>query len=98
MRFAGDRSFYNNNEVRMKLFNIKTYLFPAEMGIHGFFDTGRVWVKNDPSTPTGTSNEWHQGYGGGLWLSPFAKAVFSLDLSRSVEEELLPFVRFGFMF
>ena len=92
MRFAGDKSFYWNNDIRIKLFNFSTYLLPAQFGIHGIFDVGRVWVDGQ------SSDEWHQGYGGGIWLTPFGAAVVSLDLTHSDEEQLLPFVRVGFLF
>jgi len=92
MRFAGQRSFYWNNDLRIKLFNFRTYLLPGQFGIHGIYDIGRVWVDGE------NSDKWHQGYGGGIWVTPFGAAVLSLDITTSEEEELLPFVRFGFMF
>jgi len=92
MRFAGDRSAYLNTELRIKLFNFRSYLFPGQFGINGFYDRGRVWLEGEDS------DLWHQGYGGGIWFTPYQATVITLELSSSEEENLLPFVRFGFMF
>lgn len=100
-RFYGDRKFYTNLEIRIKLFSIRTYLFPASMGILGFHDLGRVWYKNengvDPTAPSGKSNAWHKGWGGGLWFTPFNLTVLSLEAGHS-EEGTLAYVRLGYMF
>jgi len=90
-RFYGDERFYNNFEVRMKLFDIKTYLFPATVGILGFHDVGRVWLENEES------DQWHQGVGGGIWFTPFNMAALSAEVGAS-EEETLFYVRLGFLF
>jgi len=92
MRFAGERTVYWNNDLRIKLFNFRTYLLPGQFGIHGIFDVGRVWIDGE------NSDTWHRGYGGGVWVTPFGAAVLSLDLTTSDEEDFLPFVRFGFLF
>ena len=100
-RFYGDRKFYTNLELRIKLFNFRTYLFPASMGILGFHDLGRIWYKNedgiDPSAPSGKSNAWHKGWGGGLWFTPFNMSVLSVEAGHS-EEGTLAYVRLGYMF
>ncbi|HRO69811.1 MAG TPA: BamA/TamA family outer membrane protein, partial [Chitinophagaceae bacterium] len=48
-RFAGKSKFYNNMELRWRISSFKTYLFPGSIGVHAFFDTGRVWADNDSS-------------------------------------------------
>ncbi len=100
-RFYGDQKAYNNTEVRLQLFNLRTYLFPASFGLLVFHDVGRVWYENesgiDPSATDGKSNRWHQGYGGGLWLRPFNMATLSMEVGAS-EEETLFYVRLGFLF
>lgn len=100
-RFYGDRKFYTNLEMRVKLFRIRTYLFPASLGILGFHDLGRVWYKNeqgiDPSAPSGKSNAWHKGWGGGIWFTPFNLTVLSVEAGHS-KEGTLAYVRLGFMF
>ena len=90
-RFAGGSSFYNNTDVRIKLFNFQTYLFPGSLGILGFHDVGRVWEKGQNST------KWHTGYGGGLWVSPVNMIVISAEYGLS-EEGSWPLLRAGFLF
>jgi hypothetical protein len=100
-RFYGDSKFYGNFEIRLKLSSIRTYLFPASVGILGFFDTGRVWYKDktgkDPSAGDGTSNRWHNGWGGGIWFTPFNLTVLSIEAGHS-NEGTLGYVRLGFLF
>ncbi|MDJ1499049.1 metallophosphoesterase [Xanthocytophaga agilis] len=90
-RFSGRDSFYNNTEVRVRLFSFRTYLFPAFGGIVGFHDVGRVWVDNEKS------NVWHTGYGGGIFLVPFQQVVITALYGFS-KEDSLPVIRLGFFF
>lgn len=90
-RFSGRSSFAFNNELRLKLFNFKTYLFPGEFGINGFFDVGRVWYDGE------NSSIWHNNYGGGIWVSPMDVAVISAYYSVSKEENMFRLI-VGFLF
>lgn len=90
-RFSGKSSFYHNLEARLKLLSFKSYLFPAHLGVLAFNDLGRVWNPNE------TSQKWHHGYGGGIWLSPFQMAVLTLTYGRSSEDEVISF-KLGFFF
>ena len=100
-RFYGDKKFFTNVEVRAKLFSVRTYLFPASVGLLGFHDLGRVWYKNDsgidPSAEDDESEKWHRGWGGGVWFTPFNFTVLSVEVGRS-EESTLAYVRMGFLF
>ena len=100
-RFYGNRKLVFNNEVRFKLGNIRSFILPATIGLTGFYDVGRVWYRNelgiDPTTATGRSNVWHQGYGGGIWITPFNMAVISIEAAHSVEGTL-GYFRLGFLF
>jgi hypothetical protein len=90
-RFAGRSKLYNNLELRWKLATFRTYLFPANFGIYGFYDTGRVW------DDTNTSNKWLSGYGGGVWLSPLNRIVLTLSFTASKEDKI-PTFSFGWKF
>jgi outer membrane translocation and assembly module TamA len=90
-RFAGRSKFYNQAELRLKVANLKTYLFPAAFGLFAFVDNGRVWVKND------TVNKMATGYGGGVWFAPLRRIVISVAYAMSVEDKL-PVVRLGWQF
>ncbi len=100
-RFYGDTKVYFNNEVRIKLTTLRTYLFPASIGVHAFYDVGRVWYKDpngiDPSAPTGTSDDWHRGYGGGVWFTPFDLKIIAAEVAHSNEGNLF-YIRLGFLF
>jgi hypothetical protein len=100
-RFYGDKKLYFNNEVRIKLGSVQSYLFPAHVGILGFYDVGRVWYKNedgiDPTASSGKSNVWHKGFGGGIWFTPFNLTTLSTEVGHS-NEGTLAYVRLGFMF
>ena len=65
-RFAGRTAFYQNIDLRLKLFDIKTKALPLSMGIFGGFDYGRVWVDNED-----TDSGMHTAIGGGLFFAPF---------------------------
>ena len=75
-RFAGDEEFYHNIDLRIKLAEFQTYLFPGSLGLLFFNDVGRVWLKGEQS------NQWHDGYGGGLWISPLKRFVFSASYGQ----------------
>ena len=90
-RFAGRTAFYQNLDLRTRLFDFQSDLFPASVGVIGFFDNGRVWLDDR------NSDLWHQGYGGGVWISPFRRAVLTATYSLSDEEELFS-INLGFNF
>jgi hypothetical protein len=90
-RFSGDGMAFNNTEVRLKLFEFRSYLFPATVGLLAFNDVGRVWVKGE------SSSVWHDGYGGGFYVSPVNMLLVSLTVGRS-PEETLPYITLGTRF
>lgn len=100
-RFYGDKKLFFNNEVRVRLGSIQSYLFPAHIGLLGFYDIGRVWYKdstgNDPTAASGKSSVWHKGFGGGLWFTPFNVAAVTAEVGHSTEGTLF-YVRLGFLF
>ena len=82
-RFAGRSKAYNDVDLRIKLANFKTYLFPGSLGIVGFYDIGRVWSDND------INNDLHSGYGAGFWISPLRRMVFTITYAMSDEDKLI---------
>ncbi len=78
-------NFINQTELRLKLANFRTYLFPGSFGIYAFHDFGRVWVEND------NDNKMLSGYGGGLWFSPLKRILISLGYGTSKEDRLITF-------
>jgi len=100
-RFYGDSRLYGNLETRIRLMSFRSYLFPASFGVLGFYDMGRIWYKNDdgvdPSVLDGRSSRWHNGWGGGVWFTPFNFAVLSLEAAHSRDGNL-GYIRLGFLF
>ncbi len=90
-RFYGKTSFYQNVDLRIKLFNFQSILFPGRVGVHGFYDVGRVWQATD------TSDQWHRSAGFGAWVAPLHKAVLSVSFAFTGEENLGS-IDFGFFF
>lgn len=91
-RFAGRARAYNNSEVRINLGIRNFYFFKGAFGLIGFHDIGRVWVNGE------SSNTWHRGYGGGLWVTPFNKLVVMGTVATSKEENNWLQASFGFQF
>jgi outer membrane protein assembly factor BamA len=91
-RFAGRAMLFNNTEIRIKISDFNTYLFPGSIGLQVFNDIGRVFADGEKS------NIWHDGYGLGIWVAPINRFVITASLARSEEEKALPRVTFGFEF
>ena len=90
-RFAGQTMAFNNVELRLKVSDFRTYLFPGSLGFLFFHDVGRVWIKNDSST------KWNNGYGVGFWISPLKRLVITASYTASKEDKL-PLVTLGWQF
>jgi hypothetical protein len=92
-RYSGDASFFQNTELRIRLWQVKSYISKGHFGLLFFNDLGRVWYAES------TSGQWHHGFGGGLWVSPFGMAIISVMYEMSTDEPNGLFsIRFGFMF
>src|SRR3989441_1150391 len=90
-RFAGDASVYGNVELRFSVAKF-FFLVPTEVGLFGLGDAGRVFLSGE------TSDRWHAGAGGGLWLAFLSRAnTVSVAVAHSVEGTRV-YVRAGFPF
>jgi hypothetical protein len=97
-RLSGSHNFYQNTDLRIKLFNIRNPVLPTTVGMVLFHDFGRVWMEDDPSTTSGESDKMHRAWGAGIWMAPLSKISFGLDYSRSTLDEDALFLRMGFFF
>jgi outer membrane protein assembly factor BamA len=90
-RFAGRSSAYGSAELRAKL-GLLSFFFPAEFGVFGFGDLGRVF-QDDLA-----SDAWHTTYGGGLWIAPVTRATtIQVSMAKSENRAALYFgLGFGF--
>jgi hypothetical protein len=84
-RYLGDSSLWGNSDVRLRVSRLRI-IIPGTWGVHGFADTGRVWLEGE------TSDTWHVGVGGGIWMS-FLKdrLAFSTGISHSKESDIIYF-------
>jgi len=90
-RFAGFGRLFVNTELRLKLADFHTYLFPASLGLVGFYDAGKIWAS------TGNNDKWVSGIGGGFWLSPLSRMIFTFTYAVSKEDKL-PVLSLGWRF
>lgn len=90
-RFIGNSMIYNNLELRAKLFNFNTYVLASSLGVVGFNDTGRVWLKGE------SSDTVHNTYGGGIFLTPYNAFLFEAVVGKS-PEGVLTYLTLGFRF
>lgn len=90
-RFVGKTMLYHNAELRMKVFRFRSYLLPGTIGLIAFNDIGRVWM------PEEQSSEWHDGYGGGIYISPANRLLIQGVVGFS-KESTLPYITLGFSF
>ena len=89
-RYAGRSVVYQNTDLRLQLFKIKSYLFPGAFGILGFVDYGRVWNNEN-------SRLWHASYGGGIWLDIMNKITLVGTYEESTDGSFFTF-RTQFLF
>jgi hypothetical protein len=66
-RYAGDAAAYGNAELRLPLAKVMLVL-PADLGVFGLADAGRVFLEGE------SSDKWHTAFGGGIWLSFLSRA------------------------
>jgi len=90
-RYAGDASIHGSAELRLRLARVKL-LVPAEIGVLGLADAGRVFLAGEDS------RRWHHAVGGGLWLAVLRpENTVSLAMARSEGVTRL-YLRAGFGF
>ncbi|MDB5012539.1 MAG: metallophosphoesterase, partial [Daejeonella sp.] len=90
-RFSGRSYLFENTEVRFKVTNLRNYILTGNIGVFGFFDSGRVFSDN----PEG--KDWHNGYGPGLWVNLYNKFMVTGSYGLSKEGNYIT-VKSGFYF
>lgn len=84
-RFSGTSLAYGSLELRIKLFESRSYIFPGQVGLIVFDDVARVWYKGEDS------RRWHNVIGGGFYYNPFNLAILSATMGYSKEEKVIKF-------
>jgi outer membrane protein assembly factor BamA len=88
-RFGGDLSVYLNTEMRVFVTEIR-WPIPANFGVLGIADVGRVFVTGE------SSNVWHTGFGGGIWFG-LLRSGQGLNLALVEGESLRLYISTGFI-
>ncbi len=78
-RFYGNRSVYNQNELRY-ITPVRSHLYNGKIGVFALYDQARVFLDGE------NSNTLHAGYGGGIILSPFNFITVSAAYAVSKNE------------
>ncbi|GGG44669.1 metallophosphoesterase [Bizionia arctica] len=90
-RFTGQKSFYQNSDIRFSFNSSKTTLLPIRYGLYGGFDYGRVWMDQEDST------KWHNSYGGGLFINASELLLANIGVFNSSDGIRIAFnLGFGF--
>jgi len=84
-RFTGKQAFTQNTDIRWNLADLKTNIMPLKLGVYTGFDYGRVW------TPNESSENWHNAFGGGLFLNFTNMLSANFSVFKGSED-----LRFGF--
>jgi hypothetical protein len=90
-RYAGDAEVHANVELRLHLVR-SVLVLPADFGVFGLYDTGRVWYSGE------SSDRWHRAAGAGIsiaFLQP--ENTLSLAVTRA-EGRTGIYVNAGFAF
>lgn len=82
-RFTGSSNMYASMELRLKLFDVNSFIFSGPFGLTGFYDVGRVWTRHNDY------NKWHSSFGGGLYFVPFNRFVISFSAGYSEHERMI---------
>ncbi|MGB6150370.1 MAG: BamA/TamA family outer membrane protein [Pricia sp.] len=73
-RFNGKTAFYQSTDLRVGLTRFRTNFIPIQIGVSAGFDYGRVWTED------GRSEQWHNNFGGSIWVSGFSALTGNLGL------------------
>ncbi|MEH6405664.1 MAG: metallophosphatase [Leeuwenhoekiella sp.] len=90
-RFTGKSAFYQTTDLRVGVAQFRTNFIPIRMGVSAGFDYGRVWTEDD------TSKQWHNSYGGSVFVNGFKAITANIGLYHSDEGNRL-LVNLGFSF
>ncbi|TKB98748.1 metallophosphoesterase [Pedobacter cryophilus] len=90
-RFAGRTTYFANSEMRIPVSSFRNYIFTGDFGAYAFYDIAKV------SSNIAENNNWHQGYGPGIWVNLYNKALLSLGYGFSKEGKVISFST-GFRF
>jgi hypothetical protein len=81
-RFTGTSIAYGSLELRIKLFESRSYILPGQVGLIVFNDVAKVWYGEE------VSKRWHYAAGGGFYYNPFNLVILSATVGYSKEDRV----------
>lgn len=84
-RFVGQSSFASSNDLRFKIKDLNNGFIPWSLGAYAGFDIGRVWQPNEKS------KQWHNSFGGGIWLNALESFTINIGAFSSKEDFMFNF-------
>nr|WP_294896681.1 metallophosphoesterase [uncultured Pedobacter sp.] len=90
-RFSGKSAYYANSELRFPVSSFRNYILTGDFGVYGFYDIAKV------NNSFADANNWHQGYGPGIWINFYNKILVTTGYGFSKESHLISF-NFGYRF
>jgi hypothetical protein len=87
-RFTGDAAAWGNAQLSFIIAHPKL-LIPSDLGLMALNDVGRVFIAGEHSS------NWHDAYGGGLFLSIFRRTITVTGLVAHSSERTLFYVGAG---
>ncbi len=92
--FVGQHKLLGNFELRFEMFSFTILKQHMTFYLHGFFDAGRVWVKDDPFT----LQHLHSSQGIGLHGRWNKDLVGAIDIGRSAYSDVAIYITFRNLF
>lgn len=87
-RFSGGSMLFFQSVLRMNLLGINNAPVPMQIGLLGFFNTGRIFQTGEQS------EKWHNGYGFGIFIIPL-REDFTIQTTFGFSEEESLLFQFG---
>jgi len=78
-RFNGKATFYQSTDIRVGVTRFRTNFIPLQLGVSTGFDYGRIWTEDD------NSSQWHNDYGGSVWVSGFSALTGNLGFYHGAD-------------
>jgi len=87
-RFSGESMLFFQSVLRMNLLGINNAPVPLQIGLLGFFNSGRIFQTGE------RSDKWHNGYGFGIFIIPL-REDFTIQATFGFSEEESLLIQFG---
>ncbi len=87
-RFSGESILFFQSVLRINLLGINGAPVPLQIGLLGFFNSGRIFQTGEQS------DKWHNGYGFGIFIIPL-REDYTIQTTFGFSEEESLLIQFG---